>query len=70
MKKLLLPNTKSVRKVLLAIKVFGGTVVSFFLSTGKNQAAAITGLVIGFLDLLITMFSDGTNEIVKEKFEA
>lgn len=70
MKAILKPNSKNVRKILLAMKVFGGTVVSFFLSTGKNQAAAITGLVIGFLDLLITMFSDGTNEIIKEKFES
>jgi hypothetical protein len=63
------PNSKKARKFLLAIKGFGGTVTAFFLGVGKPTEAAATGLVIGGIDMLVNMLSDGTDEIVKEKFE-
>jgi hypothetical protein len=63
------PNTRKARKFLLAIKGFGGTLTAFFLGMNKPFEAAVTGLVIGGIDMLVNMFSDGTNEIVKDKFE-
>jgi hypothetical protein len=63
------PNTKQARKFLLAIKAFGGTVTAFFLGVDKPTEAAVTGLIIGAIDMLVNMLSNGTNEIVKEKFE-
>jgi hypothetical protein len=63
------PNTKKVRQILVAIKGLGGSIAGYFLAIGKPNESALTGLIIGAIDFIVPIFSDGTNEILKQNFE-
>jgi hypothetical protein len=63
------PTTKKVKQVLLAVKGFGATLIAFFMGNGQHQAAAITGLAIGAIDMIMNVLSDGTGEVLKQNFE-